>query len=109
MQAVEFKVTLAGHTNTGKTSFVYDVLNTSRIPQNTLGVEVHPYDFTHDETRYRIHFWDCGGNTQHAGLGKQYAAGSALMVVFQDATKDNSIFQQQNIPVVHVSSSTDET
>ena len=104
MQAVEFKIALVGHTQTGKTSFVHRLLNeqTTNVPK-TIGVRVRSYDFVHHATRYRFNIWDCAGDPKYAGLGRRYLTGSDLIVVFQDAKKDNSIFQQTIIPSVYAS------
>ena len=87
MQATEFKVTLIGNTNTGKTAFLQKLLygEERRLGTNmtkTLGVDVKPFDYRIGENRYRIIFWDCGGDERFSGLGSGYITGSDLILLF---------------------------
>jgi len=87
MQAVEFKVSLIGNTNTGKTAFLQKLLygQERRLGTNmtkTMGVDVRPFDYRIGENRYRIIFWDCGGDERFSGLGSGYITGSDLILLF---------------------------
>jgi|SaaInlStandDraft_2_1057019.scaffolds.fasta_scaffold178567_2 GTPase SAR1 family protein len=87
MQAVEFKVTLIGNTNTGKTAFLEKLLygEERRLGTNmtkTLGVDVKLFEYRLGENKYRINFWDCGGDERFSGLGNGYITGSDLVLIF---------------------------
>ena len=78
-QAHEFKVTLVGPTQSGKSTFLSSVLNSSTT-KRTLGVDVRPFNI---DPRHRIVFWDTAGDPRFAGLGAaSYATGSDLVVAF---------------------------
>ena len=86
MQAVEFKVALIGNTNTGKTAFLEKLLygEERRLGTNmtkTLGVDVKPFEYRLGEHKYRINFWDCGGDERFSG-GNGYITGSDLVLIF---------------------------
>ena len=88
MQAQEFKVTLIGNTNTGKTAFLEKLLygeerRLGTNMTNTLGVDVTPFDYRIGEERFRINFWDCGGDERFSGLGSGYITGSDLILLFE--------------------------
>lgn len=94
MQAIEYKIALIGHSNTGKTSFVKNLLyGLYNDMKPTLGVDVYPYDITYNEKKYRINFWDCAGNEEYMGLGKDYVTSSNMVLIFKSNNFNNEVFQ----------------
>mgnify|MGYP001182990459 CR=1 FL=1 len=86
MQAKEFKVGLIGPSKSRKTAFVNALLFGTNINTNyppTLGVEVYNFDFKYNNNKYRLNLWDCAGNENYQGLGKDYLKDSDLIVIFK--------------------------
>lgn len=112
MQTQEFKVTLMGHTQTGKTTFVANLLHGEfRGARPTLGVDVTVFTFHCRDRKYRINFWDCAGNPRYSGLGpNKYAIGSDMVLIFTDPNRDdNDVFLEcvpSGTPYHHVSQGT---
>ena len=95
MQAINYKIALVGHTKTGKTSFIKNLLHGfyNNI-KPTLGVDVYPYDIRYNNVKYRLHFWDCAGDERYLGLGNKYLLGSDMVLIFKDINKNNNIFEK---------------
>jgi len=95
MQAIEYKIGLIGHTNTGKTSFIRQLLYGINGNNNkpTIGVDVYPYDVRFKDKKYRLNFWDCAGDENNIGLGKNYLLDSDFIFIFKDNNKNNKIFE----------------
>lgn len=77
----EFKVSLIGASKTGKSTFVRDLVHRPQ-PFPTLGAHAIPYQI---DAQYRMHLWDCGGDSRFIGLGPGYIQDSDLVLVFGDA------------------------
>lgn len=95
MQVKEFKVSLIGHSQTRKTTFLRNLLYGNQTNINlpkTLGVEVKPFEFHYNNTKYRLNIWDCGG--EYMGLGKEYLKNSHLVVIFKHLTKQSDEFKE---------------
>jgi len=114
MQSQEFKVTLIGHTKTGKTTFVSNLLygDLHNLPP-TLGVDVKPFGFKYGDCKYRIMFWDCAGDPRFLGLGQKYVVGSDIVLIFTDPNRDdNDVFLEwvpHDTPYEYVSRGTSTT
>ena len=98
MQSIEIKVGLIGYPKTGKTKFIEKLLYGDSSIDNkpyepTLGVEVYPYDITYMNHKYRINLWDCAGNPQYIGLGKDYVQDADYVFIFKHQHQDNTVFK----------------
>jgi small GTP-binding protein len=95
MQAINYKIALIGHTKTGKTSFIKNLLHgVYNNTKPTIGVEVYPYDIKYKNVTYRLHFWDCAGDERYLGLGSEYLLDSDMILIFKDINKNNNIFEK---------------
>jgi len=118
MQSKEFKVSLIGHTGTGKTAFLEKLLyEQARIItpsiRNTIGVDVTPFNYKFENGNYRIIFWDCAGDNRFIGLGKDYLINSDLIILFSKGNiKDDQQFLSwlpSNIPYIIVNNNSTST
>ena len=82
-QKKEYKVTLVGPSNSGKSTFLAEATGKTPSSGKTVGVAVVPFEV---DPRHRIHVWDTAGSEDYQGLGQaSYAAGSDLIVAFGGA------------------------
>ena len=106
MQAIEYKIALIGHSNTGKTSFVKNLLyGLCNNMKPTIGVDVYPYDIKYNEKKYRLNFWDCPGNQEYWGSEKDYITDCNMIFIFKSHNKNNDVFQKlipTNIPYEYI-------
>ena len=100
MQTREFKISLIGPPNLGKTLFLKRLLNDTNnleycdyIP--TLGSDVSLLDLNGPNGKIRLNIWDCAGDSRYRGLGEKYHLDTKAAIVFRKSN-DNSYLEFQN-------------
>jgi len=107
MQKPNFKITLLGLPNSGKTTFLKRLIkNTNEIEYNdyipTLGVDVSEFDIND----IRLNIWDCAGDQRYRGLKSGYHIDTKAAIIFRK-NNDNSYLEYlnelpENIPVIYI-------
>jgi GTP-binding nuclear protein Ran len=89
----EIKVSLAGNSGSGKTSFIKKMLYNEQIEEHihTLGVEVYP-------DNEGMNFWDTAGDERFGGLRDGYFLNSDVVICFLDASSQNP---KQELTILH--------
>jgi GTPase SAR1 family protein len=108
MFANEFKLSILGQPNIGKSLFVKRLVNSNNILNDyipTLGVDVNCLDITRDR-KIRLHIWDCAGDSRFRGLKEGYHLDTNMAIIFKK-TNDNSYINYlnelpSNIPILYI-------
>lgn len=93
MSITTFKITLVGNEQVGKTTWVVRHLN-GKFTQEynpTLGLEIHPLDFSTNRGVVRFNIWDCAGDEMYRGLGDAYFIGSDAFIIMATPSTVSSI------------------
>ena len=100
MQTKEYKITLLGSPNCGKSLFVRRLFEGSNsiiyrdyIP--TLGVDVTPIDININNNKIRLNIWDCAGDSRYRGLKDIYHIDTKAAIIFRKSN-DNSYLDYEN-------------
>lgn len=109
MQATEFKVSLIGESGSGKSAFVEKLLLGQSIIHDegrkyTLGVDVSLYDYTYENSKFRLNLWDCAGDNRYLGLAKNYISNSDLVMIFGNNKEEFENWITDNTPKIYVNS-----
>lgn len=86
----EYKVSLIGNANLGKSSFITKIITgefETKTP--TMGVEVYPVKFNNKQ----FNVWDCAGDNRFGGLRDGYYLNSEFCIIMFDNTQ----FSQDNV------------
>jgi hypothetical protein len=67
-------------------------------------VDVSPYDYTHENNKFRLNLWDCAGDNRYLGQGKNYILDSDLVMIFGDNKKEFEKWITNNTPTIYVNS-----
>lgn len=92
-----FKMVLVGDGGTGKTTFVKRHLTGEfeKKYEPTIGVEVHPLDFTTNRGKIRFYCWDTAGQEKFGGLRDGYYIHGQCAIIMFDVT---SRLTYKNVP-----------
>merc|ERR1712072_558003 len=96
----DFKLVLIGDGGTGKTAFVKRHLTGEfeKKYEPTIGVEVHPLDFTTSRGQIRFYCWDTAGQEKFGGLRDGYYINGHAAIIMFDVT---SRVTYKNVPIWH--------
>jgi len=121
-QVNELKLILVGDGGVGKTTFVKRHL-TGEFEKKyiaTIGVEVHPMEFTTSKGKIKFNVWDTAGQEKLAGLKDGYYIDAHCAIIMFDVTsrityknvpkwhRDITRICGENIPIVLVGNKVDE-
>ncbi len=81
----EYKVMLFGASNTGKTTWLYNLINCNDSVSPTIGAEVHPYMANID---VKFNIWDVAGDESRMGLSMGLFSDADAVILFYN-TEDN--------------------
>ena len=100
MQTKEYKITLLGSPNCGKSLFIKRLIEGSNnviyrdyIP--TLGVDVTTIDININNNKIRLNIWDCAGDSRYRGLKDGYHIDTKAAIIFRKSN-DNSYLDYEN-------------
>jgi len=95
-----FKLVVVGDGGTGKTTFVKRHLTGEfdKKYEPTMGVEVHPLDFTTNRGQIRFFCWDTAGQEKFGGLRDGYYIHGQCAIIMFDVT---SRLTYKNVPYWH--------
>jgi GTP-binding nuclear protein Ran len=95
-----FKLVIVGDGGTGKTTFVKRHLTGEfeKKYEPTIGVEVHPLDFTTNCGKIRFYCWDTAGQEKCGGLRDGYYIHGQCAIIMFDVT---SRLTYKNVPTWH--------
>jgi GTPase SAR1 family protein len=87
----EFKIVLVGPAESGKTSYLHQLLECpfKEIYTPTLGVDVHSVVHTFNGVKYRLNVWDVAGQPQYKGLVGGYYTQADGVLAFYDPRDKN--------------------
>ncbi|CAO2204184.1 unnamed protein product [Urochloa humidicola] len=95
-----FKLVIVGDGGTGKTTFVKRHLTGEfeKKYEPTIGVEVHPLDFSTNCGKIRFYCWDTAGQEKFGGLRDGYYIHGQCAIIMFDVT---SRLTYKNVPTWH--------
>mmetsp|Transcript_7522 Transcript_7522/g.27618 ORF Transcript_7522/g.27618 Transcript_7522/m.27618 type:complete len:224 (-) Transcript_7522:250-921(-) len=95
-----FKLIIVGDGGTGKTTFVkrHRTGEFEKKYEPTIGVDVHPLDFTTNRGQIRFYCWDTAGQEKFGGLRDGYYIHGQCAIMMFDVT---SRLTYKNIPTWH--------
>ncbi|CAN1216593.1 GTP-binding nuclear protein Ran-3, partial [Linum perenne] len=95
-----FKLVIVGDGGTGKTTFVKRHLTGEfeKKYEPTIGVEVHPLDFTTNRGKIRFYCWDTAGQEKFGGLRDGYYIHGHCAIIMFDVT---ARLTYKNVPTWH--------
>ena len=109
MQTREYKVSLIGPSEVGKSSFLKRLLygyNHIYVTEKTLGVDVIPIDIQNNNDKIRLNVWDCAGDERYRGLKEKYHINTQAAIIFRNTNnKKHCIYENElpeNIPKFYV-------
>ncbi len=108
MQVQEYKISLLGEKQIGKTRFVkklYGNYTEEAIYKPTIGVEVTPIDINGNEGKIRVSIWDNSGDERYRGLKEQYHINSTLVIILKSNNENYKQYESevpQNTPVIYL-------
>ena len=100
MQVKEYKVSIIGEKEIGKTCFLRRLNNMFKETNNyipTLGVEVTPIDLYGEFGKIRLNMWDNAGDERYRGLKDKYHINTDLAIIFK-RNNDNHLIYENEIP-----------
>jgi GTPase SAR1 family protein len=104
MQVNEYKVSLVGPPNLGKTLFVKRLVRNSNdleyydyIP--TLGADIYPLELNGIMGKIRLNIWDCAGDSRYRGLGEKYNLDTKVAIVFRKSNDESYLEFENELPV----------
>lgn len=94
MQTNEFKVSLIGPSNLGKSLFLKRLINNSnnisyQEYKPTLGVDVVSLDLNGILGKIRLNIWDCAGDSRYRGLKEKYHLDTNAAIIFRNSNDDS--------------------
>jgi GTPase SAR1 family protein len=101
MQTREYKVSLIGPSEVGKSSFLKRLLygyNHIYVTERTLGVDVIPIDIHNNNDKIRLNIWDCAGDERYRGLSEQYHINTQAAIIFRNSNNDNHRIYEGELP-----------
>ena len=101
MQTREYKVSLIGPSEVGKTSFLKRLLygyNHIYVTEKTLGVDVIPIDIHNNNDKIRLNVWDCAGDERYRGLKEKYHMDTQAAIIFRNSNKGNNYNYEDELP-----------
>ncbi|CAH9117693.1 unnamed protein product [Cuscuta europaea] len=95
-----FKLVIVGDGGTGKTTFVKRHLTGEfeKKYEPTIGVEVHPLDFSTNLGKIRFYCWDTAGQEKFGGLRNGYYIHGQCAIIMFDVT---ARLTYKNVPTWH--------
>ena len=100
MQLDQYKISLIGPPNLGKSLFLKRLFkNSNNLDYQeynpTLGVDVIPLELDGSHGKIRLIFWDCAGDSRYKGLSEKYHLDTNAAIIFRKSN-DNSYLEFQN-------------
>ena len=101
MQTREYKVSLIGPSEVGKSSFLKRLLygyNHIYVTEKTLGVDVIPIDIQNNDDKIRLNVWDCAGDERYCGLKEKYHIDTQAAIIFRSTNNKNHCIYENELP-----------
>ena len=101
MQTREYKVSLIGASEVGKSSFLKRLLygyNHIYVTEKTLGVDVIPIDIQNNNHKIRLNIWDCAGDERYRGLKEKYHIDTQAAIIFRSTNNENHCIYENELP-----------
>jgi len=101
MQTREYKVSLIGPSEVGKSSFLKRLLygyNHIYVTEKTLGVDVIPIDIQNNNDKIRLNVWDCAGDERYRGLKEKYHIDTQAAIIFRSTNNKNHCIYENELP-----------
>ena len=101
MQTREYKVSLIGASEVGKSSFLKRLLygyNHIYVTEKTLGVDVIPIDIQNNNDKIRLNVWDCAGDERYRGLKEKYHINTQAAIIFRNTNNKNHCIYENELP-----------
>ena len=109
MQVPEYKVSLIGPSESGKSSFIKRLdygYNHIYASSKTVDVEVVPIDIQYNNKKIRLNVWDCAGDLKLRGLKNDNHKGTKAAIIFRKVGNDeHRLFEDElppNIPKLYI-------
>ena len=108
MQTTEYKITLLGEKNIGKTRLVKKLCGLykeGQIYRPTIGVEVTPIDIHGNHGKIRVNIWDNAGDPRYRGLKEKYHIDSSLIIILTNNSDGHKVFKDEvpaHTPVIYL-------
>ena len=95
-----FKLVLVGDASVGKTTFLERHLSGAfeKKYKPTIGVEVHPLEFTTNRGKLRFYTWDTAGDKKFSGLRDGYYIHAQCAIIMFDVTSRSTY---DSVPAWH--------